>query len=315
MPHAFRNVLVTGGAGFVGSNLVRRLLPISEHIIVIDDCSTSKPSALPVSNKITFMKQSYVSDELLENVLGDIQHIYHLACRNLEMSVQNTDDDFHVNLYGGYLLLKKAMEKSRHLQRFVYTSTASVYGNASVLPTPESEYDTTTPYAASKLSVEHYCRVFHRMHQLPVTVLRLSNAYGPGQLTSNPYCGVIAKFFEAAAGGLPLTVFGDGSQTRDFTYIEDVIEALLLAGISPAAVGGVFNVGTGVETSVNRLAELVLQIAGRPKTQTQFSPKRKVDVVTRRCLNSDLLQYTLGWKAKTTLEEGLERTYRWLNGG
>lgn len=315
MSYTFGRVLVTGGAGFIGSQLLLRLLPVSEHITVIDDCSTSRRENVPSSDRITFYETSYVNEELLERVLPGTTHIFHLACRNLVMSAENMDDDYHVNLYGGYLLLKKAKRLCPDLQRFVYTSTASVYGNAEQFPTPEGWYQTTVPYAASKFSMEHYCQVYFKMHRLPVSVLRLSNVYGPGQLTTNPYCGVVAKFFEEAELGKPFTIFGDGTQTRDYTYIDDAIDALLAAAVLPEAIGNVFNVGTGTETTVVRLAELISEMTGQPETEIDWQPKRKVDVVHRRSLDSRRLQETLGWRPQVDLVSGLRKTDQWRKGG
>lgn len=315
MNYPFGHVLVTGGAGFIGSQLLLGLLPLSQRITVIDDCSTSRPENVPVSERLTFIQASYVDDRLLERVLPDVTHIYHVACKNLVLSAQNMDDDFHVNLYGGYMLLGKAKELCGRLQRFVYTSTASIYGNAAVLPTPEGCYETTAPYAASKFSMEHYCQVYHRMYRMPIAVLRLSNVYGPGQLTTNPYCGVVAKFFESADRGTAFNIYGDGTQTRDYTYVGDAIEALLSAGVHPEAVGRVFNVGTGVETSVNRLAEMVAETCGVAHPEFAYQPKRTVDTIYRRCLDATLLRRTLGWEPQVGLTEGLRLTNVWRKGG
>lgn len=315
MSTAYGRVLVTGGAGFIGSQLLLRLLPVSEHITVIDDCSTSRRENVPVSDRITFYEMSYVNEELLEEVLPGTTHIFHLACRNLVMSAENMDDDFHVNLYGGYLLLQKAKRLCPDLQRFVYTSTASVYGNAEHFPTPESWHQTSVPYAASKFSMEHYCQVYFRMHQMPISVLRLSNVYGPGQLTTNPYCGVIAKFFEEADLKEPFTIFGDGTNTRDYTYIDDAIDALMAAGEHPDAPGSVFNVGTGVETSVLQLIEHISRITGQCEPVYSWRPKRKVDIVQRRSLDAGLLRKTLGWNPQVDLISGLRKTDQWRKGG
>lgn len=315
MTYAFDHVLVTGGAGFIGSQLLLRLLPLSRQITVIDDLSTSRRDNVPVSDRLTLIEASYVDEALLERVLPSVTHIYHLACRNLVLSADRMDDDFHVNLFGGYLLLKKARALCAGLQRFVYTSTASVYGNADRLPTPESSYQTTVPYAASKFSAEHYVQVYHRMFGFPAVVLRLSNVYGPGQLIANPYCGVVAKFFEMADQGQPFVVFGDGTQTRDYTYVEDAIDALLAAGVHPNAIGGVFNVGTGVETSVVALANLIAGLEGMERPQLTYMPKRTVDVVYRRCLDAAALRGALGWQPRHSLEEGLRKTNAWRKGG
>ena len=314
MTYLFDKVLVTGGAGFIGSRLLLKLLPLARSITVIDDCSTGRRENVPESERLTFIEASYADESLLEEVLPGTSHIYHIACRNLVLSAQNMDDDFYVNLYGGYLLLKKVKEICPRLERLVYTSTASVYGDADVLPTPETLYQTTIPYAASKFSMEHYCQVYHRMYRIPVTVLRLSNVYGPGQSTSNPYCGVVAKFFEAASRGAPFLIYGDGTQTRDYTYIGDAVEALVTAGTHPAAVGRVFNVGTGVETSVNRLAEMIARLNNISAPELAYRPKRPVDVVSRRCLHTGFSQRMLGWKARTVLDQGLLLTHQWRKG-
>ena len=309
--YTFGKVLVTGGAGFIGSQLLKKLLPVSQSITVIDDCSTGRRENIPASDRLTFIESSYVDEQLLKKLLPGTTHIFHLACRNLVKSAQNMDDDYLVNLYGGYLLLKTAKEICPQLERFVYTSTASIYGNADVYPTPESCYKTTVPYAASKFSMEHYCQVFHCMYQFPVAVLRLSNVYGPGQVTANPYCGVVAKFFDSVDLGEPFRIYGDGTQTRDYTYVDDAIEAILMAGVHPDAVGNVFNVGTGVETTVNRLAELIARTCGKSVPSLSYQPKRVVDVVNRRSLDASFLQRTLGWMPKTSLVDGLQKTNKW----
>ena len=310
----FGKVVVTGGAGFLGSQLVRRLLPLCDHIYVIDDLSTGNRAAVPQSDRIKFYKESITYVKVLEEVLPDVEYIFHFACKNLVLSVENINSDFETNLYGGFMLLQKAQEYSKGLKRFVYASTASIYSEASVLPTPESYYDIKLPYAASKFSMEHYCHVYHQMYQLPVSILRFSNVYGPGQLASNPYCGVVAKFFEAALNQKPMIIFGDGSQTRDFTFVEDAMDAVLLASVEEKAVGSVYNVGTGIETSVLDLAKEVQKVSGYKDLPLQFAPKRKVDNVQRRRISAKKIQTELNWKNNHSLAEGIAKTYSWLKG-
>ncbi|MCM3237997.1 NAD-dependent epimerase/dehydratase family protein [Heyndrickxia oleronia] len=310
----FGHVLVTGGAGFLGSQLVKKLLPLSDSIYIIDDLSTGNISSVPKDPKITFYHESITNEDILNKVLPNVDYIFHLACKNLVLSYNNVKEDFDTNLYGGWLLLQKSQELSPKLKRFIYTSTASVYGDASLLPTPETYYNIKLPYSASKFSTEHYCQVYHHMYQLPTTILRLSNVYGPGQLISNPYCGVVAKFFEEAANDAPLTIYDDGKQTRDFTYVDDALDAILLAACNDQTIGLVFNVSTKKETSILELAENITTITGLTNVRLNFQPKRSVDIVQRRCLDNTLLK-SYGWNCQNDLVTGLTKTFAWLNRG
>jgi UDP-glucose 4-epimerase len=308
----FGNVLVTGGAGFLGSQLVERLLPISDHITIIDNLATGNRHTIPQSDKITFYEDSITNEALLEHVFPQVEWVFHLACRNLYLSALDIREDFNTNLYGGFLLLQKAKSHCPQLKRFVYTSTASVYGDAAVLPTPESYHQITMPYPASKFSTEHYCQVYYHMYQLPVTTLRLSNVYGPGQYLTNTYCGVVTRFFDAIQKGEPITIYGDGTQTRDFTYIEDAMQAVLYAGTHPQTAGKVYNVGTGKETSINELAQTIIKITGNETFPIEYHPKRIVDKVNRRVVDISTLQDELQWSPRFSLEEGLVHTYEWI---
>jgi UDP-glucose 4-epimerase len=308
----FGNVLVTGGAGFIGSQLIKKILPVSDHIYVIDDLSTGQRNAVPISPKITFMEDSIMNKETLSNILPKVEYVFHLACSNLLTSVIDPEHDFYTNLYGGFILLQSAHTHCQNLKRFVYTSTTSIYSNASVLPTPEDYYKIRLPYAASKFSVEHYCEIYYYLYQLPVSVLRLSNVFGPGQTPLNPYCGVIAKFFDAVENNKPMIIYGDGQQTRDFTYIEDALEALLLVATMEKAIGQIYNVGTGIETPIIKLAEEIRRIANYKSESIEFRPKRSVDIVARRSIDANKIQNELQWKTNNSLFDGLMKTFQWL---
>lgn len=312
MEKAGKRFIVTGGAGFLGSQLVRHLLPFAEKIEVIDDLSTGDAKQLPKSSKISFHKGDFFDEKLLSEVLPEVEVLYHLACRNLVQSVEYPKVDFKVNLEGGFRLLEFVREKGKHLKRIVYTSTASVYGNAGKIPTSEEALKPNLPYAASKLAMEHYCEVYHQLYHLPIAILRLSNVYGPGQTSANPYAGVVSKFFEALRNGEALTIYGDGNQTRDFTYVEDVMELLLRAGQEERFVGRIYNVATGVETTIRHLADLVREVAGKPDHPVQYARKRQVDRVDRRCLDLDRIRKETGWEPVTSLKEGLKKTYAWF---
>ncbi|ABR49570.1 NAD-dependent epimerase/dehydratase [Alkaliphilus metalliredigens QYMF] len=308
----FGNVLVTGGAGFIGSQLIRKILPLSQHIYVIDDLSTGRREAIPISPKITFIEDSITNKKVLKNIIPKVEYVFHLACSNILKSVDDLDLDFHTNLLGGFLLLQSAKIYGSNLKRFVYASTTSIYGDAANIPTTEDYYKISLPYAASKFSTEHYCSVYYHMYQLPVTVLRLSNVYGPGQTSSNPYCGVVAKFFEAVEKNEPLVIYGDGHQTRDFTFIEDALDAFLLVTINEEAIGQVYNVGTGMETPIIKLAKEIKTVTGSTQNLKAFKGKRPVDIVARRNIDSLKIQMELQWRINHSLSEGLEKTFKWL---
>lgn len=308
----YGHVLVTGGAGFLGSQLVLRLLQISERIIVLDDLSTGKRAAVPDAETIDFIEGSVLDEALLERILPDVDIVFHLACSNLVQSEQDMDRDYRTNLFGGYLLMKKALECCRKSPRFIYTSTASIYGNAQQIPTPENEYQISLPYSASKLGAELYGHVFCQMMGLRFTTVRLSNVYGPGQLPSNPYCGVVSKFFHAVRKQVPLIIYGDGLQTRDFTFVDDAIDAILCVANSEATVNKVYNIGTGIETSVLELAKQIGKAAGYPSYPYEFNAPRPVDKVMRRAVDISRIKHDLGWQPARTLQEGLEKTFRWF---
>lgn len=305
-------VLVSGGAGFIGSQLIKQLLPQSSKIYVIDNLSTGNLNNIPNSSKIVFIKGSITDKYLLREIMPKIDYVFHLACSNLVKSVDDMELDFHTNLYGQYILLHAAKTYGKTLKRIVYTSTASIYSEAEILPTPETYYKIRLPYAASKFSAEHYCSVFYHMYSLPITVLRLSNVYGPGQTTTNPYCGVVAKFFEASLNGDPLPIYGDGQQTRDFTYIADTLNAILLSATRPEATGQIYNVGTGIETPILTLANHIQNITGATEAPIIHLPKRSIDIIARRSINADKIRESLQWDTQYSLIAGLTETLRWI---
>lgn len=310
----FGHVLITGGAGFIGSQLLKRMEPISDHIYVIDNLSASNREAVADSKKVTFYEESYLNEELLHEVLPRVEWVFHLACRSLTLSVIDMREDYFVNLYGAYILLEKTLALCPSLRRMVYTSTASVYGDAKIRPTPESFYQITTPYSASKFAAEHYFQVYSHMYKLPISIVRLSNVFGPGQLVTNPYCGVVAKFFDAVGKKEPISIYGDGLQTRDFSYIDDVIDAILLAATHQDSIGKLYNIGTGTETSVQQLADHIAAIAGFTDYPFVYLPKRPIDNVVHRSVENRLIRHELQWTPRHTLPQGLERTYAWLKG-
>lgn len=302
------SILVTGGAGFVGSVLVERLVATGAHVTVLDDLFTGVASALPTS--VRLVEGSVTDEALVRRLVAESRFVFHLAARNIIASTKNPLDDFRTNIGGTLNVLLAA--RDHPVERIVYTGSASVYGNPRSIPINEDDgVVPLSPYAASKLGAENYCVAFYESYGLPVAMVRYSNVFGRGQRPENPYCGVVAKFFSSAATSRSVTIHGDGAQTRDFTYIDDAVEATLLAAVHPRAEGEVFNVGTGIETSINDLARRIGETLGTPVV-TEHVDRRDVDNIRRRAVNIEKIRRMLRWSPQVTLGEGLRRTAAWL---
>ena len=306
-----RRIVVTGGAGFVGSRIVFQLLESGASVVVVDDFSTGSRANLPAETRaLDIIEGSVVELDRIRSALEGADIVIHAAARNIMLSTKNPRDDFAVNIGGTLNVLMAA--RSLGLDRVVYTSSCSVYGNPRYLPISEEEpVNLLSPYSVSKFAGEGYCHAFYESYGVPAVVVRYSNVFGLGQTPENPYCGVVAKFFQAAMDGQPLRIHGDGEQTRDYTYVDDAVSATLVAAVSPRATGQVYNIGTGRETSVNRLARVVLDIVGG-RSELEHVDVRDIDNIRRRAVNIERIRRELRWTPSVTLEDGMRRTYAWL---
>lgn len=303
-------VLVTGGAGFVGSNLVRRLMRAGSRVTVLDDLFTGRLENLPAAG-YEFVHGSVCDAPLVNRLVGEAQVVFHAAARNIVVSTRDPREDFETNVGGTLNVLLAAREHADSVRRVVYTSSTSVYGNPRHLPISEDDHlSLLTPYAVSKLGGENYCMAFYESYGLPATAVRYSNIYGPGQDPANPYCGVVAKFIESLFAGEAPVIHGDGNQTRDFTFVDDAVEATVLAATRERALGEVFNVGTGTETRVNELAAALIRITGSGKIPVH-TDRRDVDNIRRRVVNIEKARRALRWSPEVTLEQGLAMTVAW----
>lgn len=305
-----KNVLVTGGAGFVGSNLVRAL--VQKHgasVTVLDDLFTGDEQNL--AGVVHEFIQGSVEDKTLvsEAVKGkDI--VFHLASRNIIISNYDPREDLNVNVVGSYNVFEACLEHK--VGRVVYSSTSSVYGNPISLPVQESDpKNFLNFYSASKYSAEVYAKTFHEVFNLPVTVLRYSNIYGDYQTPSNPYCGVVGKFMAAAIAGDPLKVHGDGLQTRDYTYVDDAVNATIAAAFYPQAIGEDYNIGTGVQTSVLDIAKAVIKLTGSA-SPIRHVENRDIDNIRNRCICISKAMKQLLYQPNFSLEKGLKATLQWV---
>jgi UDP-glucose 4-epimerase len=304
------DILVTGGLGFVGSNLVKFLVKnFSCKVTVVDNCINSSESEIEeVRDQVNFIKLS-VLDEEFYTMLDKFDYVFHLACIQIAASSKDPLLDVNVNSLSTLRILEFYRSNKTKLKRFIYTSSGSVYGSSNVLPLQEDgKIKPLSIYAASKFLGEQYTLIYGRNYNIPVSSVRYSNVYGYGQSPNNPYCGVLGKFIHNAIYDMPLTIIGDGEQTRDYTFILDAVKATLICATSPSTLGNVFNIGTGVETSVNKLAEII----GRIKSiQVLNAPERDIDNIRRRALDIEKLHLATGWVPETNIEKGILDTFKW----
>jgi UDP-glucose 4-epimerase len=303
-----RRILVTGGAGFVGGAVTRRLVDAGARVTVLDDLFTGQAETIPTG--ADFVKGSVTDRSLVDELVAANSLVFHLAARNIIASTANPRDDFETNIGGTLNILLAA--RAAKVERIVYTSSASIYGNPRSIPINEDDQSVLlSPYAVSKLGGENYCTAFYESFGLPTASVRYSNVYGPGQRPDNPYCGVVSKFLADAHAGIALSVHGDGEQTRDYTYVDDAVAATLLAAIHPRAEGEVFNVGTGIETSVNTLARSIGVALGKD-VDVRHIDRRDIDNIRRRVVNIEKARRMLRWTPQVTLERGLAMTAEWF---
>jgi UDP-glucose 4-epimerase len=303
-----RRVLVTGGAGFVGSALSRRLIELGARVTVLDDLFTGRMDAIPTAAE--FIQGSVTDEPLVRDLVKRHSVCFHLAARNIIASTANPRDDFATNIGGTLNVLLAARDSN--IERVVYTSSASIYGNPRSIPINEDDnLVPLSPYAVSKLAGENYCVAFYESYGLPVAVVRYSNVYGPYQRPENPYCGVVSKFLMAAHAGRKLSIHGDGGQTRDFTFVEDAVDATITAAVHPRAEGETFNVGTGAETSVNDLVAAVGRACG-VQVDVEHIDRRDIDNIRRRVVNIEKIRRMLRWAPQVTLDRGLAATVKWF---
>ena len=301
--------LVTGGAGFIGSNLVDALLGRGDDVAVVDDLSTGRRSNLDgalergAALHHADVREAAAVREIVASERPAV--IFHLAAHiDVRRSVSDPASDAQVNVEGTINLLEAAREAG--VQRLVFASTGgAIYGESPVVPTPETEPPSPlSPYGQSKYAAEGYCRLAALLHGLSTISLRYANVYGPRQDPLGEG-GVIAIFCgRLREGGRP-KIFGDGTQTRDYIYVKDVVDATLAAGGSAAT--GSYNVGTGRETSVLELVEGLRLLAESHRFSPEHEPPR-LGEVHRSCLDPQLAGTTLGWSPSTSLEEGLRLT-------
>lgn len=305
--------LVTGGAGFIGSHLVHELVRRGERVRVLDDFSTGRRENLQsVIGQVEVIEGSLTDPDTVERAVAGVTYILHQGARpSVPRSIQDPAGTHAANVTGTLNLLMAARRSG--VRRVIYASSSSVYGDTPTLPKEEGMPSRPrSPYAVSKLAGELYCQVFHTVYGLETVSLRYFNVFGPRQDPASEYAAVIPRFITAMLGGHRPTIYSDGQQSRDFTYVQNVVEANLQALFSPQAAGMTINVACGERHTLLQLIGLLNAILGT-ELEPVFAPSRDGDVRHSQACTT-LAQEVLGYESGVGLREGLERTVEWFKG-
>ncbi len=301
-------ILVTGGAGFIGSHLVRGLLARGDRVRVLDNLSMGSKANL-TGLDIEFIEGDIRDAAVVQESIKDVDTVFHLAAF---ISVPGSMDDplacYATNLTGSLNLLMQASQAG--VRRIVLASSAAVYGDSESIVAETYPLDPLSPYAASKLAMEQAAKLFSQSFSLETVCLRFFNAYGPRQSPDSPYAAAIPKFIQVMSAGEPATIHGDGRQTRDFVYVKDIVEAMLLAADGESIDGRVFNIAGGNSIPINDLVEILQRFF--PETPYPvFGPPRQGDLLFSEA-DISLAERALGYRPRIDLQEGLEITVEWF---
>lgn len=306
--------LVTGGAGFIGSHIAAALLADGARVRVLDDLSTGHRENLDeigeLGGDIDFIKGSVADEQLLAEALQDVEVVFHeAAIPSVPRSVEAPRNTHVASVDGTFSLLLAARDAG--VKRLVYAASSSAYGDQPTLPKVENmPPQPLSPYAVAKLVGEYYCQVFTRVYGLETVSLRYFNVFGPRQDPGSQYSGVVSRFISALSTGERPVIFGDGEQSRDFTYIDNVVAANLSAANAPQAAGKVINVANGQRVTLNELLAELKQLTGKTDVTAEYRNPRVGDV-RHSLADITMARELLGYQSKVNLRDGLQRTLDW----
>ena len=304
-------VLVTGGAGFIGSNLAEELISQGARVSIIDNLTTGfRENLEEIKGDFDFIEGDINDDAALSRALDGVEVVFHeAALPSVPRSVEDPAETHRVCVDGTFNLLVKSKESG--VKRFVYAASSSAYGDQPTLPKVETmRPDPLSPYAVAKLTGEYYCRAFHNVYGLETLSLRYFNVFGPRQNPASMYSGVISRFIDSILTGRSAAIFGDGEQSRDFTYISNVVNANIRAAQTTVGFGETMNVANGERITLNELFDVIKKITGKPDAVADYQEARKGDVKHSQADNKRAVE-CLDYENLVGLEDGLRKTIDW----
>lgn len=304
--------LITGGAGFIGANLAEALVRDGEPVRILDNLSSGSLANLEaIRDRVEFVEGDLRDYATVQRAMRGVTYVAHQgALRSVERSVDDPLSSDAVNVHGTLHVLMAARD-TPGVKRVVYASSSSVYGENPTLPKVEDQFPApVSPYAVSKLAAEHYCRVFTKLYGVETVSLRYFNVFGPKQSPESKYAAVIPLFMRAALQGTPLEVHGDGEQSRDFTYIDNVVEANRLALTTPGVAGEVFNVACNERHSLLDIIAVLERVLGRSLPRQHVAPRR--GDVRHTQASIERIQKKLDFRPSVGFEDGMRRTWDWF---
>lgn len=307
-----KKVIITGGAGFIGHHFVNYILENTKaDIVVVDNLCNGEFERINFNERVKLINCSASEIKKYEDHLKDSDYIFHMACVQISKSSDIPHIDLETNAVSTLNILEYLKNNKTSLKRFVYTSSCSIYGQSEILPITETfSPNISSIYAATKYLGENYTNLYHKLYKIPISIIRYSNVYGPGQTPEKKVCGVIGKFIYETLNDIPIVVYGNGEHKRDYSYIDDVIESTYIISKTEKTLGETYNISSNTNYSVNDIVKIIK--SNLYQTKVNFKPPRIIDNINNRLISSDKLNRDTGWAPIHSIENGVEKTIQYF---